>query len=426
MPTARTRGSVSRDLIALLLLAARCAGSSSSGSQPGETPPALDASPADAPGNPADAGGGPPGDGPTPVDAGAVLEGGSPIDGAGPPFPNGGRQYKTIVNLVDPALVQAIEAALSDASGMRTSASATQAFYALYPDEYDFLYFFLDHEVPNATAEAAFDVVYRPAIPGTGIDKPMARTGFGSRGRLRGVAAFQATTNGAFPALAHETAHYWANYLDPALGFGHDRDADYGPHWGVTGVYGQLGGFDPKSVRCIIPMGAAPPACNKDPGFDDYSYEMSAFAPNTNTFLGIPYAPLELYLMGLLPQSELPSSFSLVQDARFDALVPPIALVAGTGISAITVSSIVARHGVRAPAADSDKRFSAAFVVVSAAPRADGDLDQVVTWQQFWGGDRPANAGEMSFEQATGGRAKMTTQIGRRRIGTDPAPLPPM
>ena len=56
----------------------------------------------------------------------------------------------------------------------------------------------------------------------------------------------------------------------------------------------------------------------------------------------------------------------------------------------------------------------------------DAMLDQVVSWQQYWGGDIPANGGEMSFALATGNRATMTTSIGRRRTSADPAPLPGM
>jgi hypothetical protein len=115
-----------------------------------------------------------------------------------------------------------------------------------------------------------------------------------------------------------------------------------------------------------------------------------------------------------------------VQNARFNGLIQSFSLVEGSGIGAIAMSDIVARHGVRAPAADSDKHFTAAFVVVSATPEPDAMLDRVVTWQQFWGGDVPANGGEMSFELATGGRATMTTRIGRRRTSADPPPLPPM
>jgi hypothetical protein len=406
-----------RNLFPYLVVTASLIGCSSSSS-----PPAAS-------GNPSDSGGVMPGDATTGVASDASssppADGGSPGDDGGPPLPNGGRQYKTIVNLVDPAVVQAIEAVLNETAGADYS-SATQAFYAQYPDEYDFLYFFLDHTLPNANAEASFDVANRPAIPGTGVDTAVAHTTFGSRGHLRGATAFQATTDNAFPAIAHETAHYWANYLDPALGFGHDKTTDYGPHWGITGVYGQLGGFDPKSVGCVDPEDAAPPACNLDPMLGTYSYVMSAFAPNTNTFLGIPYAPLELYMMGLVPQSDLPDSFQVVQDAQFDGLIQSISLVEGSGIGAIKVSDIVARHGVRAPAADADKHFTAAFVVVSATPEPDAMLDQVVTWQQYWGGDIPANGGEMSFALATGNRATMTTSIGRRRTSADPAPLPGM
>ena len=103
-----------------------------------------------------------------------------------------------------------------------------------------------------------------------------------------------------------------------------------------------------------------------------------------------------------------------------------ISLVEGTGIGAIQVSDIVTRHGVRAPAADADRHFTAAFVVVSAVPEPDATLDPVVTWQQYWGGDLPANGGEMSFALATGNRATMTTTIGRRRTPADAAPLPGM
>ena len=105
-------------------------------------------------------------------------------------------------------------------------------------------------------------------------------------------------------------------------------------------------------------------------------------------------------MMGLVTQSDLPTSFAVVQNAQFDGLVQTISLVEGTGIGAIQMSDIVARHGVRAPAADADKHFSAAFVVVSAMPEPDATLDPVVTVQQYWGGDI-LNGGEMSFALAT-------------------------
>ena len=67
----------------------------------------------------------------------------------------------------------------------------------------------------------------------------------------------------------------------------------------------------------------------------------------------------------------------MVQNAQGDGLIQTICLVEGTGVGAIQVSDIVTRHGVRAPAADADKHFTAAFVAVSAMPEPDATLDQV-------------------------------------------------
>ena len=379
-------------------------------------------------GSPGTGGSAPPGSGGSAgsaaPDAATIAPGdsSSPEDAA--PLPNGGQEYQGIVNLVDPALVAQIEAVLASSSSTGDYSPVTQAFYALYPDEYDFLYLFLDHQPTTAESDATFVVANRPAIPGTGIDTPTALTRFGSRGRLKGVAGFQGTSSAdSLPALAHETMHYWGNYLDPALGFGREKDYDYGPHWGLTGVYGQLGGFDPSSVVCLVPDGAKPPDCTLDPDRNEIDYETSAFTPGTNTFLGLVYAPLELYLMGLVPVSELPTSFPVVIDGRFDGTVATIAFMVGTGIGQIATSDIVSRHGNRAPAADSDKHFTAAFVLVTSTPAATDMLDRYVYYQQVWGAEVTSLNGWMSFGYHTGNRANMTTHIGRRRTSADPAPV---
>ena len=358
------------------------------------------------------------------ADAGASAPGDSLSPEDAPPFPNGGQEYQSIANLVDPALVQKIESVLSSSNSTEDYSQVTQAFYALYPDEYDFLYLFLDHQPATAQVDASFIVANRPAIPGTGIDTPVALTRFGSRGRLKGAAGFQATSSAdSLPAIAHETMHYWGNYLDPALGFGRERDYDYGPHWGLTGVYGQLGGFDPTSLQCPPPDGARPPDCTLDPDTNEYYYETSAFTPGTNTFLGIPYAPLELYLMGLLPASDLPASFPVITNGRFDGTVATIAFMAGSGVGQIATSAIVSRHGARALAAESDKHFTAAFVLVTDAPATTDQLDRVVFYKQVLGGEIASLNGSMSFAYHTGGRATMTTDIGRRRNSSDPPPV---
>jgi hypothetical protein len=339
-------------------------------------------------------------------------------------FPNGGRQYKTIVNIVDPAAVKKIEAVLQDASGAENYASVTQDFYALYPDEYDFLYFILDHEIVSSTS-AAFERVNRPVISGIGADALIARNGYGTHGRLKGAAGFQGGTG--MPPFAHETLHFWGNDLDPALGFGKDRDHDYGAHWGQVGVYGQLGGFDPTTLRCANPAGATPPGCTPETN-GRFRYVASAFGPSSNSAKGVLYAPLELYLMGLVSEGDVPASFPLLQDASLvsDDLKADTALVEAAGIGQIAMSAIVARHGARAPATVAEKQFTAAFVLVSAAPASTTALESVVLWQEIFGKYVPASGDWLSFEEHTGGRATMVTRIGRRLAAGDPPPVPPL
>ena len=85
-------------------------------------------------------------------------------------------------------------------------------------------------------------------------------------------------------------------------------------------------------------------------------------------------------------------------------------------IGQIDMSAIVTRHGARLPAADADKHFTAAFVVVSATPAQETVLAQVVEWQEIFGKHQPARGGWRSFEDHASGRATMETRIGRRRV----------
>ena len=335
-------------------------------------------------------------------------------------------EYKTIVNVVDAQAVAQIESLLSTPDSTGDYSIGAADFYTVYPDEYDFIYLILDHEIPNSTVSASFAVANRPTIAGTGLENVDAGMGYGSRGKLKGVAGFQYSANG-IPPFAHETVHYWANHLDPALGFGKDHDYNYGTHWGPTSVYGQLGGFDGATLKCSQPADATPPACQAESN-GRYRYTTSSFGPNTNSFKSVPYAPLELYMMGLVPQSEIPASFTLLQDASlisYDSKTDKL-LVEAAGTAQITMSSIIARHGTRTAATDAEKHFTAAFVVVTATPASQAVLDNVVMWQETLGNHQLLSGTSISFQTFTGGRATLETRIGRHRTSSDPAPLPPV
>ncbi len=81
--------------------------------------------------------------------------------------------------------------------------------------------------------------------------------------------------------LLHEMAHAIGNFVLPTT-----RPS----HWGHAGVGGQLGGWNPGSL--------------KDVGGGQY--QVDPFGEYANDGNSIPYAPLELYLMGLLPPADVP------------------------------------------------------------------------------------------------------------------------
>jgi hypothetical protein len=338
-------------------------------------------------------------------------------------LPNGSREYQHAVNLVNANAVAEVERLLrgEDMPGLP---SAAHEFYDYFLDEYDFLYILVDHVVDNATAAAAFEPVYRPARAATGDNRPTDyRLAHGSE-RLKGVIGGQVGT--AVPPLEHELAHYWAAHLDPMFGFGQDREQSYPSHWGMTSVNGQLGGFDAASMTCVTPAAALPPNCTPESN-GRIRYSFSAFLPYVNRL--VDYAPLELYLMGLLPAAQVPQRFLLLKDAAYseavvDATTKRLTLEA-SGTSDILFSDILKVHGEVTLTPETGRHFSSAFIVVSATAASDAVMTAVAGWQEIFGNYAPADPILHSFEARTGGRATLATRLGRRRTATDPKPMPP-
>jgi hypothetical protein len=95
-------------------------------------------------------------------------------------------------------------------------------------------------------------------------------------------------------------------------------------------------------------------------------------------------------------------------------------IVEADGISLITTSDIVARHG-EVPTGADNRQLSAAFVVLTATPAPDSVLEEIATWAAAFG-HREDNTDITSFQDLTGGRATLNTQLGPRRSASEPPP----
>jgi hypothetical protein len=366
------------------------------------------------------------------ANAGGGGNSGMAGDDALPPLPNGSREYQHVLNLVDAEATAQLEGYLRQTEHDLTLAA--QAFYPHYRDEYDFLFFMLDRDLGVEAASAAFKAVRKPAIPGTGAIAVLDNLEYYSAARLKGVIGVQMPSDNAFGPLAHEVLHYWAAYLDRSLGFGHDlnHDAAVADHWGLTSVHGQLGGFDADSIRCEMPAGAVPPDCTPLPN-GRYRYLFDQFGLVTNSFAGVDYAPLELYLMGLIPASEVPDPILVLTDGAYDIEsamngMSPVVAAEASGIGEIRMADVIARHGERAPATEDERAFTSAFVLVTAEPASEAAMARLQLWSDIFGNHAPSpQPGWKSFEQTTGGRATLSCQLGPRRSADDPfvVPQPP-
>ncbi len=200
--------------------------------------------------------------------------------------------------------------------------NASKEIYKTWQDKFDFIVFVLNNTATPVNRPSAQAIPLRNTVKGLGFsDKLNLAVDYGSPAQLQAVSIiykiqFSATsTNSSIITgpILHELAHRWMNFglnekLDPAGGI---------PHWPNYSVV------------------------NNDPA------QRGIFESPTNN-----YAPIELYLMGLIDGNEITDD---INKAMYD--------------------KIIAAQGVRVPTkANAQKDFKAIIVVVTP---------QVLTSQQI-------------------------------------------
>jgi hypothetical protein len=122
------------------------------------------------------------------------------------------------------------------------------------------------------------------------------------------------------------------------------------------------------------------------------------------------YAPLELYIMGLAPAEDVPpmhvlSELDLTNSERITA----------ASVQTVTIEDVIAAHGgTRSPTPDeSQKAFSAAFIVVQDEPFADAEyVYYSLLSYHLMSRNAPEEFDQYApFSWATGGRATLDTRL---------------
>jgi hypothetical protein len=291
------------------------------------------------------------------------------------------------INLVLPPELFQEARTLEGTQARRSYEAWTRLLLENLGDAFDFVIFAFDHATPHEGS--AFGVFYRARnlVEGIGLSTDDRGLAWGSPDRLIGVAHLgQHGYLIGGPSL-HELAHAWGQRVIPTV---------LASHWGFAGVGGQMGGWEPGTLEAL-----------GDGRYRARSWGRDRFGLNANGGNRIPYSPLELYLMGLLPPDSVPP-FEVADDARWVDSTHTVFEAAA--IRTVSVDDLIAEHGARQPAwPHAPTEFRALYVVLSGRPLADGIRNVIDEDVEMFSRPGPGfdTGTRVNFWQATGGRATL-------------------
>ena len=284
-------------------------------------------------------------------------------------------------------------------TGLRTD--LVQDIYQRFDDDYDFIILLLNEpSIPENLSYYGRLIGVSNSIKGIGLSSYDFSSEYGSSGKLKALIQMTGLEYLKYGPALHELAHQWANFALPTHSVsstGTDLTSFlFGSHWGFTGgnTKGQLGGFEQSSLV--------------DNGQNSYSVgEFGTFANGGN---GVPYNDLELYLMGMLPISEV-ADFDMFANITALDIVSSTFNFSAEDRTTFTPESLEELLGQREPSfEDSQKDFKILAIVLTDHPLSEEEwtkVDATVEWFSNPGDDESYL---YNFWEATRGIGTVTIQ----------------
>jgi hypothetical protein len=294
-----------------------------------------------------------------------------------------------VMNVADPALFAA-DAGSNDAA-------VVPRLLQQFGDQFDFVDIVFD----RSTVANRYHYVVRNAVSGIGLGANDLGAAYGSAARLKGVTVFPGMTffDAGARAHSHELGHQWINYLpQPALAVG-------APHWPLSTLASGTMGF---SIPGSGAGGDYP--CTLTPTAGGL-----AATPHTGPYL---FKDLDLYLMGLLPASEVATHYVFkIQSSALsfscEGTIPDNQFIA------VSIADVLAAAGARSPAfPEAQRDYTVGVIVVGDAPLSD----EAMAFYDFFARRAEARVPlavheglvqqvEAPFFVQTGGRGTLTSRL---------------
>lgn len=182
-----------------------------------------------------------------------------------------------------------------DYSDQTTREALFQDIYLKFEDDFDFIFLILKEATLPANMPTGELIQVSNSVQGIGLNDYDYSSNYGSNGKLQSVIHLGRFNYMRLGPSLHELMHNWGNFAittHALFEFGTNLNSfELVPHWGFTGgsTKGQLGGFDQNT---IVENG-------------NNSYTVASFGSFANGENSVPYKEMELYLMGMIPVSQV-------------------------------------------------------------------------------------------------------------------------
>ena len=227
--------------------------------------------------------------------------------------------------------------------------------YKKFDDKFDFIFLVLNEDVKPDNLNYGELIKVSNDVAGIGLSNFDYSSNYGSSGKLKAVIHLTRRDFLITGPSLHELVHNWANFgINTEGTYDGTTFFSFQPHWGFTGgnSKGQLGGFSQSSLV--------------DKGSGTYSVE--PFGANANGGNGILYNQLELYLMGMIPISDVDAFDVFTGITNFNYSGNPFTFKANKRTT-YTPSSLETLLSQRMPSSiTSQKDFRALVIVLTDSP----------------------------------------------------------
>jgi hypothetical protein len=276
----------------------------------------------------------------------------------------------------------------------KSNFEAYRKLYSVLPDSFDFALLTPGMQIlrPDGFGEnVPYDVLVSNSAQHIGLPTMDNSAQFGSAGRLKSAIYH---SFGSMAIFDHEVAHTWGVAIGASLGLIDEGAATQG-HWNkLSDIGGQLGAYYFSDGGLI--------------GHFAYNGDNTwRLIPNTEVE---PYAPIELYIMGLIPPEQVPPIHILESPDLSDP-----ARITAASVRTVTIEGIIAAEGGRrAPGyPDTQTAFDMAFIVTQDWAYDDAAYAYFsLISHDLMSREAPrAHSSLAPFYWATGGRATLNTRL---------------